>query len=181
MPSARVMRWGAKISSAPNPRLNQPRFLAIRSEAPNELGPVLMTFGSPCDLAMFETFSIIMVLFLADSGLENDFDAAVLLVAEHLVHFRSLFEAHSVSDDKGGIDVAFLDVAEQFVGPAVDVGLSGPNTQSLVHQLPHRDLVDEAAIHTGDRKDAARAADINHLAQHVRAIILHQHYLLGAV
>src|SRR5436305_4987438 len=170
MPSARVMRSGAKISSAPSPRLNQPRLRAIRSEAPNELGPVLMTLGSPCARVMFETFSIIMVSVLVLS-LQHDFDAAVLLVAEHLVHLRALVEAHRVRNDKGGIDVAFLNVAEQLVGPAVDVGLSGAKTQSLVHQLPHRDLVGEAAIDAGDRKGAARPAYVDHLAQHVRPII----------
>src|SRR3954467_10150695 len=127
MPSARVMRSGANISSAPRARLNHPRFRAIRSEAPNELGPVLMTFGSFCDRAMFETFSIIIlsVLWL---GLQHDFDAAVLLVAEHLVHFGALLKADGMCDDKGRIDMAILNVPEKFVGPAIDVRLSGPNT-----------------------------------------------------
>src|SRR5947209_15102169 len=100
------MRPGAKISSAPNPRLNQPRLRAIRSEAPNELGPVLMTFGSPCARVMFEIFSIIMVSVLVLS-LQHDFDAAVLLVAEPLFHFLALGEAHRVRYVQGGIGVAF--------------------------------------------------------------------------
>src|SRR5438128_8264958 len=119
MPSARVMRSGAKISSAPSPRLNQPRLRARRSEAPNELGPVLMTLGSPCERATFEIFSIVMLSVLLGLRLQHDLDAAVLFVAEHLVHLRPLLQAHAVRDDEGRIDVAVLNVAEQFVGPPI--------------------------------------------------------------
>src|SRR3954469_22344571 len=124
MPSARVMRSGAKISNAPSARLNQPRLRAIRSDAPNELGPVLITLGSPCERATFENFSIIMVSVLSGLGFQHDFDAAVLLIAEHLVHLGALLKAHGVRDDEGGIDVSVLNVTQQLVGPAVDVGLS---------------------------------------------------------
>src|SRR3982751_6511525 len=140
MPSARVMRSGAKISSAPSPKLNQPRLRAMRSEALNELGPVLTTFGSLFRRAMFQTFSITMFISSGSVswlGFENDLDAAVLLVAEHLVHLRPFIEPRRVRDDKGWIDVAFLYEAQQLVGPAVDVSLSGADSQSFVHQLPH--------------------------------------------
>src|SRR3954469_1778758 len=110
MPSARVMRSGAKISSAPRPRLNQPRLRANRSEGANELGPVATTFGSPWERTMFAILFIIMVFVLgwgaSRLGLQHDLDAAVLLVAEDLVHLRPLFEADGMGNDKGGIDVA---------------------------------------------------------------------------
>src|SRR3954454_5178203 len=61
------------------------------------------------------------------------------------------------------------------------MGLSGANTQSLVHQLPHRDLVHEATIDTRDRKDAARTANVDHLSQYMGTIILEQHHLLGPI
>jgi hypothetical protein len=44
--------------------------------------------------------------------LQYDFDAAVLLVAEHLVHFRSFFEPRRVGDDEGRVDLAFLDAKQ---------------------------------------------------------------------
>src|SRR3954469_5477206 len=108
MPKARVTRLGARISSAPNPMLNQPRFRAIRSEAENELGPVLTTLGSPFQREMFISFPNIIV-FSSGSGLQHDFDAAVLLVAENFVHLGPLLEAHGVGDDEGRIDMALLD------------------------------------------------------------------------
>src|SRR3954447_26616699 len=109
MPSARVMRSGAISSNAPRARLNQPSPLASRSLAVSELGPVATTFGSPSDLAMLEIYCIISQapvswLFWV-SRLEHDLDAAVLLVAEHLVHLRSLIEAHRVRDDERGVDL----------------------------------------------------------------------------
>lgn len=50
IPSARVMRSGASIFIAPSPRLNQPRLRALRSEAPNELGSVLMISDHPASV-----------------------------------------------------------------------------------------------------------------------------------
>src|SRR3954452_2679810 len=46
---------------------------------------------------------------LLHTGLEDNLDAAVLLVAEGLVEFGSLFERGCVGDDEGRIDVAVLD------------------------------------------------------------------------
>lgn len=45
-------------------------------------------------------------------------------------------------------------------------------TEALVHRHAHRDLVDETAMDAGDGDYAARAADIDHLTQNMRTIIL---------
>ena len=57
----------------------------------------------------------------------------------------------------------------------------GADGQALVHHLAHRDLVDQPAIDAGDRDHAGRAADIDHLAQHMRPVALGSQHLLGAV
>src|ERR1700704_843385 len=46
---------------------------------------------------------------LLHAGLEDNLDAAVLLVAKSFVKFRPFFERGRVGDDEGGIDVAVLD------------------------------------------------------------------------
>src|SRR5690606_28434856 len=115
------------------------------------------------------------------SGFENYLDATVMLVAEGLVHLRPLLEADAVGDDEARVDLAFLDALEQVVGPAVDVGLAHAEGQALVHRRAERNLVDQPAIHAGNGNDPGRAADIDHLAQHVRAVRLQHQRLLGAV
>src|SRR5947209_107441 len=112
---------------------------------------------------------------------QDDLDAAVLLVAEHLVHLRPVLERNGVGDDEGRIDLTFFDAAQEIVGPAVDVSLAHAEGEALVHRLTHRDFVDEAAINARNRDHAGGAADIDHLAQDMRAIVLHHHHLLGAV
>ena len=47
----------------------------------------------------------------SDAGTHHHLDAAVLLVAECLVHLGSLLERNPVRDDERRVDVAFLDVA----------------------------------------------------------------------
>jgi hypothetical protein len=44
---------------------------------------------------------------------EDDLGAVVLLVLEHLVALRSVFEREVVRDDEAGVDVAALDALEQ--------------------------------------------------------------------
>ena len=56
-----------------------------------------------------------------------------------------------------------------------------PEGQPLVHRDAHRDLVDQPAVDAGDRDHAGRAADVDHLAQHVRPVALGIQHLLGAV
>src|SRR4051794_38840339 len=111
--------------------------------------------------------------------LQNDLDAAVLLVAEHFVHLGSVLERSGVGDDKGRIDLSFFNPPQEIIRPAVDVGLAHAECQAFIHRLTHGDLVDEAAIDARDRDHACRAADIDHLAQNVRAVVLHHHHLLG--
>src|SRR5947209_18542124 len=96
MPSARVSRRGATISARPSPMLNQPSPFAILSAAPAELVPVRRILGSPADRVTFER----SIMGSPRSRLENNFDAAVLFVAEHLVHLGSLVEADGVRDDE---------------------------------------------------------------------------------
>src|SRR3954471_4711913 len=80
------------------------------------------------------------------SRMEHDFDAAVLLVAERLVHRRPLLQPDPMGDDEGGVDLAFLDAVQEIVGPAIDMGLAGADGQTLVHQRAERNLVEESAI-----------------------------------
>src|SRR3954451_2296442 len=123
-----------------------------------------MIFGSPLVRTIFEKWNM---LSLAPSGLQHDLDTAIPLVAKHLVHLWPLLQRGRMSDHERRIDLAVLDATEQIVGPAVDVSLSRAHREPLVHEGAHRELVREAAIDSGDGDDAACAADIDHLAQHV--------------
>src|SRR5215210_3546202 len=122
-----------------------------------------------------------MIFQLLPLWLKHHLDAAVLLVPEYLVHLRSRLKANGMSDDKRWIDLALLDPAQQIIGPAVDMCLTGSDRQTLVHEHPHRDLVGEPAVNTGDRDCAARAAHIDHLAEHMGSIVFQHQHLLGTI
>src|ERR1700759_3040521 len=104
------------------------------------------------------------------SGLQDDFDATILLVPEHLVHLWSLLERCGVGDDEGRIDLSLFDAAQQVVGPAIDMRLAHPEGQTLVHREAHRDLVHKAAIDARNGVCSGAAAYIYHFAQDMGAV-----------
>src|SRR5690349_13064208 len=97
MPNERVRVRGANSSRAPRPILNQPRLRARRSGQLSELGPVSRTLGSPLERTIFERLVMTECPFLR---LQHDFDAAVLLVSEHVVHLGSALQSDGVCDHK---------------------------------------------------------------------------------
>src|SRR3954453_7081827 len=82
---------------------------------------------------------------------EHDLLAVVLLVAEHRIAFRSVFERHAMRDDETRVYFALLDALEQRFHVAVHVTLSRADGYRSIHKLPHRELVDEPRIHADDR------------------------------
>src|SRR4051794_13764574 len=90
--------------------------------------------------------------------LEHDLFAVVLLIAEHPVAFRRVFERHAMRDDEARIDLALFHTLEQRFQVAVHVTLSGADGDRPVHQLAHRELVDESRIHTDHRYGSTVAA-----------------------
>ena len=61
------------------------------------------------------------------------------------------------------------------------MALPGLHGQTLVHELPRRELVEEAAVHPHDRDDAAGAAGVDRLAHGVRPLGFLARCLLQAV
>lgn len=57
------------------------------------------------------------------SGLENDFDAAILLVSKCLIEVRAFVQGSAVSYDKRGINLALLNPVEKLWQIALDRGL----------------------------------------------------------
>src|SRR5215212_7330570 len=86
-------------------------------------------------------------LFVSSVRFQHDFDAAILFVAERLVHAGTVFEPLAVGYHKRRIDLAFLDATEEVVGPAIDVSLAGANCETLIHHHSDRKLVDQSAVH----------------------------------
>src|SRR5438309_1340168 len=138
MPSHRASAWGATSSVAPRAILNQPR--PLRELADRLAAEQLIDAGSCACLCLHLT------------GLEHDLDAAVLLVAESLVHGRAFGQTHPVGNDEGWIDLAFLDTVEQVIGPSIHVRLASPNGQSLVHDSAKWNLVEQTAIDARHRQ-----------------------------
>src|SRR3954454_24021093 len=132
MPAARRIARGIASSAMPSAIEKYPRPAAISSCIERDR-PGRAVGGT--GLAM-----------IGSIGLQHDLDAPVLLVAERLVHLRSLVERDPVRDDEGGVDLPLENAVQQIVGPAVNVGLAGVHRQALVHQRAERDLVQEAAI-----------------------------------
>src|SRR3954447_2299290 len=150
MPSHLVTFFGANSSRAPSPKLAQPSIRPARSAALSELGPVSMTLGSPGERANCEALESMNDIWGTSlRGLEDDFDAAVLLVAEQPVHFGAVGQRHLVGDDEARVDLPVLDPVEEVVGPARHVGLARSHGQPLVHRHAPRDLVVDARIDSG--------------------------------
>src|SRR4030081_3257402 len=93
---------GARSSARPRPMLNQPSARAAEREA--ALRPASLRG-----------------IFMASSSVrfQNCLDAAVLLVAEGLVHLRAVLELAGVGDDERRVDHVLLDHAQQAIRPAV--------------------------------------------------------------
>src|SRR3954454_23115060 len=162
MPSHLVTVLGANSSSAPRPKLAQPSIRPARSAALSELGPVSMTLGSPGERANCEALESMNDIWGTSlRGLEDDFDAAVLLVAEQPVHFGAVGQRHPVGYDEAGVDLPVLDSVEQIVGPARNVGLAGAHRQPLVHRHAPRDLVVDPRIDSRNRDHPGRAAHVD--------------------
>src|SRR3954463_11768470 len=102
------------------------------------------------------------------SWFQHNLDAAVLLVAEGLVHLGSPFKGLGVGNDERRIDLIFEDAVEEIVGPSVHMGLPGADGQSLVHHRTHWKLVEQATVDAWYRKDAGGSADIHHFPEDVR-------------
>lgn len=56
--------------------------------------------------------------------LQNNFDAAVALVAKDVVHLGTIFEARGMCDHERRIDLIFCDTFHQVVRPPIHMGLS---------------------------------------------------------
>ena len=76
------------------------------------------------------------------SWLEDDLDAAVLFFTKRFIHGRSLFEWHRVRDDKGRIDLPFLNAAQKIVCPPVDMRLAHLPGETFIHRGAERDPVE---------------------------------------
>src|SRR5436305_12086808 len=98
MPTIRVRRPGATSSTMPSPMPNHPNADASLSPTPREPGPDRRIFGSPSERVMFVIKLMLLPPF--GSGPQHNFDAGILLVAEHLVHLRPVLEFCLVSDDE---------------------------------------------------------------------------------
>src|ERR1051325_4588143 len=172
MPRARASVPGAISSAAPRAMLNQPRPRAMVS--PPSPRPDGGTYPN-------SWYSMVSSYMGPSLWLDRDLDAAVLLVPERLVHLGGVVDGDAVGDHEGGIDLALLDAVEQVVRPAVHVGLARAHGEPLLHEGPEGDLVHEAPVDAGDGQRAAGPADVDHLAQDVRAVALHHGGPLHAV
>src|ERR1700712_5338562 len=66
------------------------------------------------------------------SGLHDDLDAAVLLGAERLVEFGTLFKRCAMCDDEGRINVAVLDVLKKLGQVMLHGRLRHPKCQPTI-------------------------------------------------
>src|SRR5947209_2617696 len=181
------MRAGASTSAAPIPMLNQPSARAAGAASPFFIArPTWRTTSSarsPASMMRVRVVSLIdIVLSLRSaSRLHDDFDAAVLLIAKGLVELRPFLEVGAVRDDKGRIDLAFLDPLHQLWQVMLHRRLSHAEGQPPVHRRAHRDLVEKPAIDANDRDDAEIAAAMDRLAQDMRPVGAHKGCDLGTV
>ena len=73
-------------------------------------------------------------------------------------------------NDERRIDVARIDLSEQWSGITFHVGLAHLHRQAFIHRSAHRHFIEEAAINARDRDGAAFTATHNRFSQYMRAI-----------
>src|SRR6185295_12129885 len=115
------------------------------------------------------------------SGAQDDFQAVVLLVEEHVEPRRRVAQRQPVGDDEARIDLAPLDSFEQRLHVSLDVTLAGPDRERPVDNGAHRKLVDETAVHADHRHGPAVATGMDGLPQSERPVALESERLLRAV
>src|SRR4051812_39050919 len=111
----------------------------------------------------------------------HDLDAVVLFISERAVHLRRIVEPGAVRNQERGIDLVTLDAGEQRTDVFLNVRLSHLQGQAFAERAAERNLVDETAVHAGNRHRPALAAAMQRLAEGVSAIELDTHGLLDAV
>src|SRR3954470_12505135 len=84
------------------------------------------------------------------SRFQNYLDAAVLFVAECLVHLRPSFQGLRVRDDERGINLVFHHPVEQIVCPSIYMRLPCSDCKPLVHERADGQLVEQTSIHARD-------------------------------
>src|SRR3954470_17021848 len=165
MPSARASARGVTNSATPKAMENRPSPRANLSVAesgwPRRREPSL-SYRMP---SLLSVVRVAAKRTPASPGAlwsrsDRHLDAAALLVAEGLVHLWAVLKADRMGDYERGVDLAFLNAAQEVVGPAVHVRLAGPDGQALVHHHAHRELSAPPAIDARHRQDAGRTADV---------------------
>ena len=105
---------------------------------------------------------------------QDNFDAAVGLLAEHLVSVGRFAQRQPMGHDKARVDATLPNVIEQFRHITVNVRLPGFDRQPLVHHRAQWDFVCHAAVHSRDRHRAAFATTFDRLPQHMRPFGFHE-------
>src|SRR5712671_6813414 len=113
--------------------------------------------------------------------LEDDLDAAVLLLSKGVVELGSFFERGRMGDDHRGVDAAFLDELKQGWQIVLDGSLRHPKREATIDRRPHRNLVEETPVDADDRHHTEVAAAMDGLAQHMRPVAAHEGRGLDAV
>src|SRR3954469_19906741 len=95
--------------------------------------------------------------------IQHHFNTFLLLVSEGAVGFGGLVQAESVSDYKRGIDIALLNMLEQFLRVIMHMGLTHLEDQTFAEGRAERNLVKKTAVNSRNRNHAALSAGLNSL------------------
>src|SRR4051795_1216860 len=105
-----------------------------------------MPVDAPVTTASFRCVSSMGCLLAAyfarllQAGLEYHLDATVLLLAEHLIEIRAVFERRHVRDDEGRINLSILDQLHELRQIVLHRRLRHPEGQPAVDRRAHRNL-----------------------------------------
>lgn len=86
-----------------------------------------------------------------------------------------------MSHDEARVDVALLDMVEQWTQVAMPVALPGANRERAVDHRAHWEVVDQTTVDADDRNRATVAAAANRLPQCERTIRLNFQQLFRAI
>src|ERR1044072_7083356 len=108
------------------------------------------------------------------SRLQDDLDAAVLLVAKSLVQFGALFQRRTMCDDERRINFAFLNTLQQLRQIMLDRRLCHAKGEAAIDRRTHRNFVEEAAIDADNRYRAEVTATVDGLPEYMGPIGAHE-------
>jgi hypothetical protein len=101
---------------------------------------------------------------------KDDFDDAILLIAEPFVHPRGVLKTGGVGNHKAGINFTGFNLIQQRLRVGLNVSLPHLEGKALIHRRTDRDIVAHADVHARNGNRPSFAAAHDRLTENMHAV-----------